>query len=405
MSLSILNNISSLQAENSLNVTQANLNKTLQQLSTGQRINSGADDAAGLAIANGLEANITALTQSAQNATDGVGMFQVADGALSQITNLLNRSVTLATEASTGTVDSSQQGALDAEYQQIQQEITQIGANTNYNGSAVFSPAALTVFLSDGVSNSPISATTGNVSASSLLGGAATATMAVNAVPTAADQVTIGGTTYKFVAALTGAANEVLIDATAGDTAAQHLSNTLSNLAAAVNGGAGLGTVYGNGTVANADATASASGSEVTFEATAAGLGIIAGGGTIASKVVAGGSGSEAFTNGATFSGGGTSDLQNAPNAKAALTAINSAIASVASIRGQLGAVINRLQAASTVMTNESQNLTSSESGIMSADIGQVTANMSQYTILEQTGIAALQQSNQMQQMVLKLLQ
>jgi flagellin len=97
MSLSILNNISSLQAQNSLNMTATSLNKTLQQLSTGQRINSGADDAAGLAIANGLQANVTALTQSVQNASDGVGMLQVADGALSQITTLLNRAVTLAT--------------------------------------------------------------------------------------------------------------------------------------------------------------------------------------------------------------------------------------------------------------------------------------------------------------------
>src|ERR1051326_9437201 len=104
MSINILNNISALQAENSLNLTQSNLAVTLQQLSTGKRINSGADDAAGLAIANGLDANITALTQSGRNASDGVGMLQVADGALSQITTLLNRAVTLATEAATGTV-------------------------------------------------------------------------------------------------------------------------------------------------------------------------------------------------------------------------------------------------------------------------------------------------------------
>ena len=108
MSFQILNNIAGLEAQNSLSMTQTNLNQTLAALSSGQRINSGADDAAGLAIANGLEANITALTQSVQNATDGVGMLQVADGALSQITTLLNRAVTLATESSTGTVSDSQ---------------------------------------------------------------------------------------------------------------------------------------------------------------------------------------------------------------------------------------------------------------------------------------------------------
>ena len=104
MALSVLNNIPSIVAENQLDITQNNLQNTLTQLSSGSRINSGADDAAGLAIANGLQANITGLTQSVANANDGVGALQVADGALGQVTTLLNRAVTLATEASTGTV-------------------------------------------------------------------------------------------------------------------------------------------------------------------------------------------------------------------------------------------------------------------------------------------------------------
>ena len=74
----------------------------LYQFSSGSRINTGADDAAGLAIANGLQANVTALTQSARNANDGVGLLQVADGTLAQVTTLLNRAVTLATEVFDG---------------------------------------------------------------------------------------------------------------------------------------------------------------------------------------------------------------------------------------------------------------------------------------------------------------
>src|SRR5437667_12490176 len=108
MTLSILNNPASLAAQNQLGITNSSLQATLFQLSSGSRINSGADDAAGLAISNGLQANITALTQSANNANDGVGALQVADRALSQVTTLLNRAVTLATETSTGTVSSSQ---------------------------------------------------------------------------------------------------------------------------------------------------------------------------------------------------------------------------------------------------------------------------------------------------------
>jgi flagellin len=115
MPIGILNNIASLSAENQLSITNSSLQSVLYQLSSGSRINTGADDAAGLAIANGLQANITALTQSARNANDGVGSLQVADGALAQVTILLNRAVTLATESATGTVGDSQRIALNAE--------------------------------------------------------------------------------------------------------------------------------------------------------------------------------------------------------------------------------------------------------------------------------------------------
>src|SRR5215469_3149633 len=138
MSLSILNNPASLAAQNELNITSASLQSTLFQLSSGSRINSGADDAAGLAIADGLHANITALTQSARNANDGVGKLQVADGALSQVTSLLNRSVTLATESANGTVSNAQRTAIQAEYSSILAEINRIGSTTTYNGTVIF---------------------------------------------------------------------------------------------------------------------------------------------------------------------------------------------------------------------------------------------------------------------------
>ncbi|MGB7584659.1 MAG: flagellin [Terriglobales bacterium] len=276
MSISILNNIPSLEAQNALSMTQMNLNNTLEQLSTGQRINSGADDAAGLAIANGLQANITALTQSVQNASDGVGYLQVADGALSQITTLLNRAVTLATEASTGTVSDTQRSALDAEFQSIKSEIDTIGGNTTYNGQAIFTNSTLTIFMSDSTSAGTTSVTVGMVTVDS-----------------------------------------------------GHL----------------------NGASLTADA------------------------------------------------------LTTAAAATQALTDVNAAIADIAGLRGTLGASSNQLQAATNVMNNQIQNLTNAESGIMSADIGQETSNLSKYSILQQTGIAALQQANNMQQSVLKLFQ
>src|SRR6266478_435528 len=138
MAISLLNNIASLEAQNQLQVTQTKLQNTLFQLSSGSRINSGADDAAGLAIANGLQANVTALSQSVSNANNGVGELQLADGALAQVTTLLNRAITLATEAATGTVSNPQRTALQAEYSSILAEINRVGSSTTYNGQAVF---------------------------------------------------------------------------------------------------------------------------------------------------------------------------------------------------------------------------------------------------------------------------
>lgn len=168
-SFSVLNNIPALAAQNNLANTQMELNTTLQQLASGQRINSGANDPAGLAIANGLSANIAALNQSAQNANDGVGALQVADGALSQVTNLLNSAVSIATEASTGTVSSSQRNALNAEYTQIMAEIDRIGSTTTFNGTSVFTASTSSVYLSDGNSSSQIGVSVGQLS-SALLG-------------------------------------------------------------------------------------------------------------------------------------------------------------------------------------------------------------------------------------------
>jgi flagellin len=136
--LSVLNNISSIYAQNNLNSTQANLSSVLQQLSSGSRINSGADDAAGLSLADGLQANTTELAQSSQNANQGVGFLQTADGALSQVNTMLNRAVTLATESSNGTLSSAQVNAANQEYQSILGEISNIGTNTQYNGVNVF---------------------------------------------------------------------------------------------------------------------------------------------------------------------------------------------------------------------------------------------------------------------------
>lgn len=656
MALTILNNIAALAAENQLNVTSNNLTSTLEQLSSGSRINSGADDPAGLAIANGLAANISALTQSASNATDGVGELQVADGALSQVTTLLDRAVTLATESATGTVSNSQRTALDAEYQSIKSEIDSIGSTTNFNGGQVFTANTLNVFLSDGstTGSSTIGVSTGLLSSTGLnLGGSVAATGTLSQAPGAAavaatdtltgaaftqgtaatgtltftanaaanDTVSVGGQNYTFVTALTGAANQVLIggstaqsvlnlqaainaasggagvaygagtvanasayasavtgttltvtanvNGTAGNSVATAaagsgneafgaadlaggvagatvsigsqtytfvtaLSHTptanevvsssevtgLANLASAVNGTGGGG--YSSNTVANTQVTAGAStGTTVLFTADSAGtsgnfITTAAGGattgtfssvdftggtaagnapaavagdtvtvgtqtynfvsslgspapnavqvlvgpneadslqnltdainggsgagvnyvygsgatantsataiagqssialtaitkGTIGNSIALATTGSGANTFGNSFLTGGTTgsinDLLTQSDAQAALTLIDGAVATVAALRGNIGSTVNRLQSASNVINNQTQNLTSAENDVTAADIPTAVAHLTQFSILEQTGISALAQANQQQQLVLKLLQ
>jgi flagellin len=430
MPIGILNNIASLQSENQLTITNNELNNVLLELSSGSRINSGADDPAGLAIANGLQGNISALTQSASNASDGVGALQVADGSLAQVTSLLNRAVTLATESANGTVSNTQRQALDAEYQQIQTEINQIGSNTTFNGTQVFTATPTSIYISDGTGNTSqasnfITANVGTLTASGLLGTASNATLAFDALPAAGDTVDIAGTTYTFEAASgAGTAGDVLSSANAttahtvlidnSSSIGTALANTIQNLVNAVNGGPGAGTVYGVATgstpAANADtnATASATGDTVTFTATAAGLAAEAAGTSLASTYTVATSGATpaaAFLNGGDFTTGTTSNLLTATAAQAALEAIDGAIQTVASTRGQIGAVVNRLQDATNVINNQVTNLTSAENTITAADIPTAVANLTSYSILEQTGISALAQANQQQQLVLKLLQ
>jgi flagellin len=392
MALSILNNIPSLAAQNQLAITGSNLQRTLFRMSSGSRINSGADDAAGLAIADGLRANITALTQSARNANDGVGSLQVADGSLAQVTTLLNRAITLATESATGTVSDTQRLALDAEFAAIKGEIDRIGSNTTFNGTAVFTASATNVYLSDSTSGgaSTISVTTGALTSLGIgLGANASNTLSAIGNAIADETVVIGATTYTFKASA-AAANEVTIGASA--------TETLANLAAAVNAGAGAGVAYGSGTTANLSATAVASGSMVAFTAKVAGTG----GNAIVSTETATLMG---FSNAGTFAGGaGSAGLTTAAAAQAALTNINGAIQSVAATRGNIGAAINRLQSAVSVIQNQSQNLSAAEDGIRAADIAQEVANMTKFSILNQTGISSLAQANQMQQSVLALL-
>ncbi len=275
MSLGVLNNLSAVYAENYLNNTNNSLNTVLQQLSSGSKINSGADDAAGLSLVNGLQANQQALNQSSTNATEGVGLLQVADGALSQVTSLLNRAVTLATEASNGTLNSTQDLAANSEYQSILSEINNIGATTTYNQEAVFN-STTSIYTGDssttgssvdslnirslsstnlGDSNGQMSYSNGQSNVFIDL-----STAGQNAAVTDSLGASSATTTVKVGYVTTGG-NGAAVQATANISvgAGTSYANTAQGLIDAINGaGLGLSASFGTATQAGTGATTSA---------------------------------------------------------------------------------------------------------------------------------------------------
>ena len=483
MALSILNNIPSLAAQNQLSITGAGLQKTLYRLSSGSRINSGADDAAGLAIADGLRANVSALTQSARNATDGVGKLQVADGALAQVTNLLNRAVTLATEAGTGTVNDTQRQALNTEFKSIKDELVRIGQKTTFNGDTIFNSSASatdkntigasakaatsatalatgkSLTLTDSDTGKSFTFTTDGTLTTDDLVNQINSSTAINAkasldsngylqivdentngsLTVVASDVTELGTVAattlkdpnKFQAASGVAAATAL---TTGQSFTITNSSNGNSFSFATDGTKTMQELVDGINASNVGATASLDSSDKLVITDNSGTGVLAIAstltetGSIARVNQSGSAATDIFLSDGTSNGAGSisvtiglladshigfgngavdisaDDLLTSDNAKAALNKINKAIANVAADRGTLGASINRLGAASNVISAQVQNLSAAEDGIRAADIAQEVANMTKFTILNQTGISALAQSNQMQQSVLSLL-
>jgi flagellin len=384
MAITVLNNISSLQSQNALAATQTNLQKTLNQLSTGMKINSGADDAAGLSIVSGMNANIAALTQSQQNASNGMGMLQTADGALSQVTTLLNRAVTLATEASNSNITTganSQSVALQAEYASIASEINQIGSNTNFNTQNVFSTGAQTMQSGTlGTVGTPLLAsatlTAGQTIIVNTNSSANQYTFTANAAGTSTiqDAITAINSNVTGATASINSATGKFVVSSADSTLAVTGTDTTVGIVAAVKTSGQTTTNVNNVFISDGTSTANTSITTAMSQVNTTALGI-------------------------------TGSLLTAGGAQTELTAINAAINQVSAERGVLGASVNRLTAATTDMSSQVTNLQSAANSLQNADIGKTVANMTQYNVLQSTGMAALQQANQAQQAVLKLVQ
>jgi flagellin len=151
MGLRVNTNVASLNAQRNLMNTTNRLNRSLERLSSGLRINRAADDAAGLAISESFRAEIRSLDQAQRNALDGVSLVQVAEGALDETGGLLIRMRELAVQAANGTLGSSERSSLDQEFQDLIAEIDRISAVTNFNGISILASSGTSIVFQVGV--------------------------------------------------------------------------------------------------------------------------------------------------------------------------------------------------------------------------------------------------------------
>ena len=198
MPQTINTNISSLNAQRNLTTSQSSLATSMERLSSGLRVNSAKDDAAGLAIADRMNAQIRGTNVAIRNANDGISLAQTAEGALATVTDALQRMRELAVQAQNGTNGTSDRANLDTEYQQLSSEITRIAAQTKFNGSAVIGAGAGAQVFQVGANNGDTLTVT-TTAVTTVTGGvttAAAASTALAAIDTALDTITTNRATY-----------------------------------------------------------------------------------------------------------------------------------------------------------------------------------------------------------------
>jgi flagellin len=188
--ISLLTNTTSLDAQRNLNATQDALSSSIEKLSSGMRINSASDDAAGLGISQSMKADISSLGQASENANDGISMSQVAEGAMNSMQGIVSRMRELAVQSSNQTLDSTDRSYIQTEYTQLSSEINRISATTSFSGQNLLDGSASTGLTfqvginnttNDRISMSITKLTTSTLGSTSLSLGSASLSTATNA--------------------------------------------------------------------------------------------------------------------------------------------------------------------------------------------------------------------------------
>ena len=370
-------NIASINTVRTLDKSQAGLQMSMERLSSGMRINHARDDAAGMAISEGMTSQIRGMNQAVRNTNDGISMVQTADGALGGVAEKLQRVRELAVQSMNGSYSVSDRTALDEEVQGLLSEIDRVANGVSFNGTKLLNASAGPA--ADGVINIQVG------------DGTATATNQI--------QITIQDSRLSALG-LSGATASVTATATSftGDIAAGLTINSV-DIGAVTTSGATTATGASNVLITAVNAKTADTG--VTASLSTDGFVTL----TSNSNIVIGGtitnSGLTAATTTAT---GTTANVPTAANASTLVTSVDAALSTINTSRSKLGASQNRLEATVYDLKNNVENMSGARSRIQDADFAEETANLSKNQILQQAGMAMLAQANQLPQNVLSLL-
>lgn len=387
--LGINSNINSLVAQQNLNGSQGALSQAITRLSSGKRINSAADDAAGLAIATRMQTQINGLNQGVSNANDGVSILQTASSGLTSLTNSLQRIRQLAVQASNGPLSASDASALQQEVAQQISEVNRIASQTNYNGKNILDGSAGTLSFQVGanVGQTVSVDLTQSMSAAKIGGGMVQTGQTLGTIKVAIDSsgaAWSSGSTGQETTQI-----NVVSDGKGGFTFTDQNNQALSSTAVtAVFGSATAGT----GTAASPAFQTLALSASATSALTA----------TDQANATAMVAQINAVNQPQTVS---NLNISTQTGAYQAMVSIDNALATVNNLQATLGAAQNRFTAIATTQQAGSNNLAQAQSQIQSADFAQETANLSRAQVLQQAGISVLAQANSLPQQVLKLLQ
>jgi flagellin len=392
MPLSISTNIASMTAQRSFLNSNADLETAFERLSTGKRINSSSDDAAGLAIGKNLESRVNGLNQAIRNVNDGISMVQITEGTLDEVTTILQRMRDLAVQASNASLGSTERGYLDAEQAKLATTLGSVIDQAKFNDRDLIGDSTASVIsIQSGADAGDLSEINISAMTETILGVTASAIDLTNASGTA-ESVAIDITTYATSAGaytLT-VGSETYVTAsvagTSGGSEGASQTDLLSKLALAT------GTTSGQTLLQDLGISLGANGSEDGIVLTYADKENVAE--TTYSLTAAG--------DGESISAASITDGSN--TARTAITTIDAALDAVASDRAKLGATQSQLESTVRNLANVAENTAAAQGRIMDTDYAAETANLTKAQILQQAATSILAQANAQPQSVLALL-